>query len=183
MKEYEELSGGLGPTVAYRAQRHLVRELVRDNAARLSVHGVGYPLYDLTMSGVSFLLPPDHNPGAVNDVVGIDIRLRRPARVALRRREPAGHAAHPRRAPPRDRLQRLGRVRGAPPRRLGGARRVVPRGQCAATYSSSVSACFDMLLMRIVSAAFSGMSPTRRATTQVAWMLREPSPSGRMTRR
>ena len=61
--------------MAYRAQRHLVRELVRDNAARLSVHGVGYPLYDLTMSGVSFLLPPDHNPGAVNDVVGIDIRL------------------------------------------------------------------------------------------------------------
>jgi hypothetical protein len=75
VKEYEELSGGLGPTVAYRAQRHLVRELVRDNAARLSVHGVGYPLDDLTMSGVSFLLPPDHNPGAVNDVVGIDIRL------------------------------------------------------------------------------------------------------------
>jgi hypothetical protein len=75
VKEDEELSGGLGPTLAHRAQRHLVRQLVRDNAGRLSVHGVGYPLYDLTMSGVSFLLPPDHNPGAVNDVVGIDIRL------------------------------------------------------------------------------------------------------------
>jgi hypothetical protein len=51
VKEYEELSGGIGPTVAYRAQRHRVREQVRDNAARLSVHGVGYPVYDLTMTG------------------------------------------------------------------------------------------------------------------------------------
>jgi hypothetical protein len=34
----------------------------------------------------------------VFDEPGVDAVLRRPARVALRRREPAGHAAHPRRA-------------------------------------------------------------------------------------
>jgi len=56
-------------------------------------------------------------------------------------------------------------------------------GQRPRMNSSSVSACFAMLSISRLSAAFSGRSPTSRATTQVAWMLREPSPSGSTTRR
>lgn len=75
MRTYEELLGGLGQAVAFRARRQLARELVREHAAEIVIGGTRYPLYDMAMSGVSFFAPADAPRWEVNDIVEVDIRV------------------------------------------------------------------------------------------------------------
>lgn len=75
MRTYEELLGGIGQAVAFRARRQLARELVRENAAEIVIGGVSFPLYDMAMSGVSFMAPVEGPSWQVNDVVEVDIRV------------------------------------------------------------------------------------------------------------
>jgi SAM-dependent methyltransferase len=75
VRTYEELLGGLGQAVAFRARRQLARELVREYAAAIVIDGASFPLYDMAMSGVSFLASADAPRWQVNDVVDVDIRV------------------------------------------------------------------------------------------------------------
>jgi extracellular factor (EF) 3-hydroxypalmitic acid methyl ester biosynthesis protein len=55
-RSYESLMGAIGRSVFYRPQRQRVRELLsRDARPQLLVNGNEYPLFDLSMNGVSFL--------------------------------------------------------------------------------------------------------------------------------
>jgi len=54
---YEELTGGLGRAVAFRAQRYLIRDLLPRQKATLLIRRKEYSLYDVSMNGVSFVAP------------------------------------------------------------------------------------------------------------------------------
>ena len=57
-KSYEELMGALGRAVFFRPERRRVRDLLsRDAQPQLLVDGKEFPLFDLSMNGVSFLSP------------------------------------------------------------------------------------------------------------------------------
>ncbi|HRI07075.1 MAG TPA: class I SAM-dependent methyltransferase family protein, partial [Nannocystaceae bacterium] len=75
LRSYEELLGGFGQAIAFRARRQLARELVRDNAAAIVIDGASYPLYDMAMSGVSFLAQAEAPRWEVDDVLHVDIRV------------------------------------------------------------------------------------------------------------
>lgn len=75
MRSYEELVGGFGRAVAFRARRQLARELVREHAASIVIGGASFPLYDMAMSGVSFLAPADAPAWPVDLVIDVDIRV------------------------------------------------------------------------------------------------------------
>jgi SAM-dependent methyltransferase len=75
VRSYEELLGGFGRAVAYRARRQLARELVREHAASIVIGGASYPLYDMAMSGVSFLAPVEAPAWQVDDLLEVDIRV------------------------------------------------------------------------------------------------------------
>lgn len=53
-RSYEELTGGLGRAISFRAERHLVRDFLLWSAADIQIQHQSYPLYDISMSGVSF---------------------------------------------------------------------------------------------------------------------------------
>lgn len=55
-RSYEELTGGLGRAISFRAERHLVRNFLLESAAEIQIQDQICPLYDLSMSGVSFFL-------------------------------------------------------------------------------------------------------------------------------
>ena len=58
VKSYEELIGALGRAVYYRPLRRRARELLSHDAdPKLVVEGREYPLYDLSMNGLSLLSP------------------------------------------------------------------------------------------------------------------------------
>lgn len=69
---HEQLVGGLGRNVYYRAKRLLVRQFLDQQEARLGVEGVGeFPLHDMSMNGMSFFAPNsayDWQPGNIVDV-------------------------------------------------------------------------------------------------------------------
>jgi SAM-dependent methyltransferase len=75
VRTYEELLGGLGQAVAYRARRQLARELLREHAAAIVVDGRSFPLYDMAMSGVSFFAAGDAPQWRVDEVLEVDIRV------------------------------------------------------------------------------------------------------------
>lgn len=75
MRTYEELSGGFGQAIAYRAKRQLARELLREQASAIAVDGRCFELYDMAMNGVSFFAPADGPLWQVDDVVEVDIRV------------------------------------------------------------------------------------------------------------
>lgn len=75
MRSYEELLGGFGRAVAFRARRQLARELVREHAASIMIGDASFPLYDMAMSGVSFLAPGEAPAWPVDAVVDVDIRV------------------------------------------------------------------------------------------------------------
>jgi SAM-dependent methyltransferase len=75
MRSYEELLGGFGQAVAFRARRQLARELVREHAAAIVIDGARFALYDMAMSGVSFIAPRDAPSWQVDDVLDVDIRV------------------------------------------------------------------------------------------------------------
>lgn len=75
MRSYEELLGGFGQAIAFRARRQLARELVRENAASIVIDGVSFTLYDMAMGGVSFIAPAQAPRWQVDDVLDVDIRV------------------------------------------------------------------------------------------------------------
>ena len=55
-KSYESLMGAIGRSVFYRPERQRVRELLsREARPRLLVNGDEFPLFDISMNGISFL--------------------------------------------------------------------------------------------------------------------------------
>ena len=71
-RSYESLMGALGRSVYYRPERQRVRELLsRDANPELLVNGSHYPLFDVSMNGVSFL----SNGGQHEWIVGEEIDL------------------------------------------------------------------------------------------------------------
>lgn len=91
MRTYEELVGGVGHAVAFRAKRQLARELLREHSASISIEGRGYPLYDMAMSGVSFFAGTEAPRWQVDDVLEAEIRVHETAayrgRVRVAREE------------------------------------------------------------------------------------------------
>ena len=75
VRSYEELTGGFGHAVAFRARRQLARELLRQQVAAIAIAGVDFQLYDIAMSGVSFLAPADAPQWHVDDILEVDIRV------------------------------------------------------------------------------------------------------------
>ncbi len=75
MRTYDELTGGFGQAVAYRARRQLARELLREQAAHVVIEGTHFQLYDIAMNGVSLLVPSDMPAWAVDAVVEVDIQV------------------------------------------------------------------------------------------------------------
>lgn len=75
MRTYEELVGGVGQAVAFRARRQLARELLREHSASITIAGRSYALYDMAMSGVSFFAGAEAPNWQVNDVVPVEIRV------------------------------------------------------------------------------------------------------------
>ena len=72
VKSYEALMGSLGRAMFYRPERQRVRELLsRDARPKLLIDGAEYPLYDISMNGLSFL----STTGAEEWVVGGSIDL------------------------------------------------------------------------------------------------------------
>lgn len=96
-KSYESLMGAVGRSVFYRPERQRVRELLsRDARPRLLVDGDEYPLFDLSMNGVSFLSPNGENCWKVGDDLDLALVLhgdevyRGVARIARAERGPRG---------------------------------------------------------------------------------------------
>ncbi len=75
VRSYEELTGGFGHAVAFRPRRQLARELLREQVAAIAIAGVDFQLYDIAMSGVSFLAPADAPQWHVDDILEVDIRV------------------------------------------------------------------------------------------------------------
>jgi SAM-dependent methyltransferase len=60
VKSYENLMGALGRSVHFRPERQRVRELLSRHAQpKLLIDGAEYPLFDISMNGLSFLVPSD----------------------------------------------------------------------------------------------------------------------------
>lgn len=54
MKHYEELTGGEGRRIFYRAERFKASTLMQDSTPVVDIHNKSYSLFDLSMSGLSF---------------------------------------------------------------------------------------------------------------------------------
>ena len=75
MRTYEELTGGFGHAIAFRARRQLARELLREQASTITIAGASFQLYDMAMNGVSFIATPDAPHWQVDDILEVDIRV------------------------------------------------------------------------------------------------------------
>ena len=75
MRTYEELTGGFGQAIAFRARRQLAKELLREQASTITIAGDSFQLYDMAMNGVSFLAAPEGPPWCVDDILEVDIRV------------------------------------------------------------------------------------------------------------
>jgi len=96
-RSYESLTGAVGRSVFFRPDRQRVRELLsRDAKPKLIIDGDEFPIFDISMNGVSFLSPE----GSTDWRVGNDLRLslllheeevyKGPARVARVEHGPRG---------------------------------------------------------------------------------------------
>ena len=74
-RTYEELSGGYGRAVTFRADRHLVRDLMDRGASVIVIGDEEFPLYDVAMNGVSFLSPVDGDRWSIGDEFELSIRV------------------------------------------------------------------------------------------------------------
>lgn len=57
MKHYEELTGGEGPRVFYRAERFRASVMLNDISPKISIANGSFDIFDLSMSGLSFFGP------------------------------------------------------------------------------------------------------------------------------
>jgi hypothetical protein len=75
-KSYESLMGALGRSVFFRPERQRVRELLsRDARPRLLVNGKAFPLFDLSMNGVSFLSPVSDDAWEIGESLELSLML------------------------------------------------------------------------------------------------------------
>jgi len=96
-KSYESLMGAVARSVFFRPERQRVRELLsRDARPQLLVNGHEYPLFDISMNGLSFLTPGEPSDWAVGDEIELSLLLhseelyKGPARVARTEKGPRG---------------------------------------------------------------------------------------------
>jgi len=75
-KPYEALMGSLGRAMFYRPERQRVRELLsRDARPKLLIDGTEYPLFDVSMNGLSFLTPNGANEWNVGNTIDLELLL------------------------------------------------------------------------------------------------------------
>jgi extracellular factor (EF) 3-hydroxypalmitic acid methyl ester biosynthesis protein len=75
-KSYEELMGALGRAVFFRPERRRVRDLLsRDAQPQLLVDGKEYPLFDLSMNGVSLISRDNNAPWPVGTELELKLLL------------------------------------------------------------------------------------------------------------
>jgi SAM-dependent methyltransferase len=75
-KSYESLMGAIGRSVFYRPERQRVRELLsRDARPQLIVDGSEFPLFDLSMNGLSFLAPNSASDWTIGDEIELSLLL------------------------------------------------------------------------------------------------------------
>ena len=72
---YDELVGGLGRAVDYRAERHLVGDVLGHQTATLAISGEEFSLYDVAMNGVSFHAPDGDNRWAIGKTFDVKVLL------------------------------------------------------------------------------------------------------------
>lgn len=89
VKSYESLTGAVARGVFYRPERQRVREILsRDAQPHLLVNGESFPLFDLSMNGLSFLAPGGPMQWPVGEEIDLSLLLHGeavytgPARVA-----------------------------------------------------------------------------------------------------
>ena len=75
-RSYESLMGALGRSVFFRPERQRVRELLsRDARPKLHVEGDEYPLFDVSMNGVSVLAAQGGKPWGVGETLDLSLVL------------------------------------------------------------------------------------------------------------
>jgi hypothetical protein len=75
-KTYESLMGAFARSVFYRPERQRVRELLsRDARPKLLINGHEFPLFDISMNGVSFLTPETVNEWPVGRELRVSLLL------------------------------------------------------------------------------------------------------------
>lgn len=96
-KPYESLMGVLARSVFYRPERQRVRELLsRDAKPQLLINGKEFPLFDISMNGLSFIADNGSAAWEVGDEVELSLVLhsesiyRGPARIARKETGPRG---------------------------------------------------------------------------------------------
>ncbi len=75
-KTYEELSGGVGRSVYFRSQRFRSRTLLGELGPHLRAGDIQARLYDLSMNGVSFHMPPETDAPDAGDELSLVLSLR-----------------------------------------------------------------------------------------------------------
>ena len=96
-RSYESLMGSTGRSVFYRPDRQRVRELLsRDAKPKLLIGGNEFPIFDISMNGVSFLSAEGTSDWPVGHELALSLLLHDeevyegPARVARVERGPRG---------------------------------------------------------------------------------------------
>lgn len=75
-KSYEALMGSLGRSMFYRPERQRVRELLsRDARPKLLINGAEYPLFDVSMNGLSFLTPNGGGEWPIGATIDLELLL------------------------------------------------------------------------------------------------------------
>ncbi|HOC43928.1 MAG TPA: class I SAM-dependent methyltransferase family protein [Thermoanaerobaculales bacterium] len=96
-KPYESLMGVFARSVFYRPERQRVRELLsRDAKPQLMINGTEFPLFDMSMNGLSFISTGESSAWKVGDEVELSLVLHNesiyqgPARIARTEAGPRG---------------------------------------------------------------------------------------------
>ena len=94
-RSYESLMGALGRSVFYRPERRRVRELLsRDANPQLLVNGDQFPLFDVSMNGVSFLAHGVDRDWEVGDEIPLKEIRAEAVHGIIKLHQPAGVADH-----------------------------------------------------------------------------------------
>ena len=76
VKSYEALMGSLGRSMFYRPERQRVRELLsRDARPKLLINSAEYPLFDVSMNGLSFLTPDGSSEWPIGHSIDLELLL------------------------------------------------------------------------------------------------------------
>ncbi len=84
---YEDLTGGLGRAVNYRAERFIVGSLLARQEVKLFINDEGYALHDISMNGVSFFAPFDEMKWSQDKTLKVVVAIQDKNTVAIPREE------------------------------------------------------------------------------------------------